>query len=49
MRKGNKVIYNNCIYEVLEKRKNHVIIYDPGATLPELTKISTGINNVKKA
>lgn len=49
MRKGTKVIYNNMLFEVLEKKKSHVIIYDPGAKYPELTKIATGINNVKKA
>lgn len=37
MRKGAKVIYNNMLFEVLEKKK-----------YPELTKIATGINNVKR-
>lgn len=48
MKKGTKVIYNNAVYEVLEKRKQFVIIYNPAAALPELTKISCGVNHVKE-
>lgn len=47
MRKGTKVIYQNTIYTVLEKRKNHVIIYNEAAKIPELSKVSTSLNNVK--
>ena len=49
MRKGTKVIYNNALYEVLEKHGQHVKIYNPGAKYPELTIISTAIKNVIKA
>lgn len=49
MRKGNKCIYQGQIYEVWKKDHNHVIIFNPGAAAPELTFISTSINNIKKA
>lgn len=48
MRKGTKVIYNNQLYEVWEKRGNALKIYIPGSNNPELTFIITSIKNVKK-
>lgn len=47
MRKGTKVIYQNTIYTVLEKRKNHVVIYNEAEKIPELSKVCTGLNKVK--
>lgn len=48
MKKGTTVIYNNKLYKVWRKEHNHVIIYEPGAALPELTMISCSINKVKR-
>lgn len=49
MKKGTKVIYDNTIYEVWQKKGPAVTIYNPATPIPELTMMTVSINKVKKA
>ena len=46
MRKGNTVLYENKVHEVLKRTGNAVLIYDPLSPLPETTMKIVSINKL---
>lgn len=46
IKKNNPCIYQGSVYTVYERKNNFAWIYNPAANIPELTMITTHIDNL---